>query len=162
VLGVREPVTGPLTPHGPRARRRRFTRAVGGCVPVVAAVVAVSRLADWPTWVWEASLVSVPVAVALAADRARSLGHAVTPTALVARTGSVVRRRSMLSRAGIIGLNLRRSFFQRRAGLVTLTATTAAGRQAYAVPDVADAEALRVCEEAMPGLLAPFLETAWS
>jgi putative membrane protein len=160
VLGVREPVTGPLTPHGPRARRRRFTRALGGCLPLVAAVVAVSRVADWPAWVWEASLVSVPVAVALAADRARSLGHAVTATSLVARTGSLVRRRAMLSRAGIIGLNLRRSFFQRRAGLVTLTATTAAGRQAYAVPDVADAEALRVCEEAMPGLLAPFLETA--
>jgi putative membrane protein len=98
--------------------------------------------------------------MALAADHARSLGHAVTPTALVARAGSLVRRRAMLSRDGIIGLNLRRSFFQRRAGLVTLTATTAAGRQAYAVPDVADPEALRVCEAAMPGLLAPFLATA--
>jgi putative membrane protein len=63
----------------------------------------------------------------------------------------------MLSREGIIGVNLSRSFFQRRAGLVTLTATTAAGEQAYAIPDVTPAEALRVAETAAPGLLAPFL-----
>jgi len=62
----------------------------------------------------------------------------------------------MLTREGIIGVTLQRSFFQRRAGLTTLTATTAAGRQAYAVPDVPDAEALAVCDTAMPGLLDPF------
>jgi putative membrane protein len=62
----------------------------------------------------------------------------------------------MLTREGIIGITLERSFFQRRAGLTTLTATTAAGRQAYAVPDVPDAEALAVCDAAMPGLLDPF------
>jgi putative membrane protein len=157
VLRVRDPVTAPLTPHGPRARQRRFTRALAGCVPIVVVAFALTRLAAWSDWVWEASLLSVPAAVALAGDRARSLGHTVTPTSLVARVGSVVRRRSMLSREGIIGLNLRRSFFQRRVGLMTLTATTAAGSQAYAVLDVADAEALRICEEAMPGLLAPFL-----
>jgi putative membrane protein len=104
-----------------------------------------------------ASLLCLPVAAALAADRVRSLGHAVTPTALVSRLGSLARRRAMLSREGIIGLNFSRSFFQRRAGLVTLTATTAAGDQAYAVPDVVPAEALRIAEAAMPGLLAPFV-----
>jgi putative membrane protein len=157
VIRGREPLTAPLTPHGPRARRRRFTRALAGCVPVVAAVFALGRLAGWADWVWAVSLVCIPAALALAADRARSLGHAVTPAALIARAGSIVRRRAMLSREGIIGLNLHRSFFQRRAGLVTLTATTAAGRQAYGVPDVVDAEALRVCDQAMPGLITPFL-----
>ena len=98
-------------------------------------------------------------AAALAADRARSLGHAVTDSALVARAGSLVRRRAMLAREGIIGVNVRRSFFQRRAGLVTLTATTAAGDQAYRVLDVTPAEAVRVAQAAAPGLLAPFLET---
>jgi putative membrane protein len=67
-----------------------------------------------------------------------------------------VRRRSMLAREGIIGINLRRSFFQRRAGLVTLTATTAAGDQSYPVLDITPDEALRIADAAAPGLLAPF------
>jgi putative membrane protein len=118
----------------------------------------VTAVAGAPVWAAVLWLLALPAAAALAADRARSLGHAVTPTALVARTGSLVRRRAMLSREGIIGVNVSRSFFQRRAGLVTLTATTAAGAQHYAVLDVAPAEALRVAEAAVPGLLAPFLE----
>jgi putative membrane protein len=160
VLRTTVPLECALTPHGPRAHRRRFTRALTGAAAIVVATAALTRLAGWSAWVWEASLLCLPAALALAADRARSLGHAVTPTSLVSRTGSLVRRRAMLSRAGIIGVTLRRSFFQRRAGLVTLTATTAAGRQAYAVPDVDGAEALRVCVAAQPGLLAPFLATA--
>jgi putative membrane protein len=156
VLRTTEPVTVPLTPHGPRARVRRFTRALSGSAVIVAAAAAGAIAGIWPDTVWEVALVTVPLAAALAADRARSLGHAVTPTALVARAGSLVRRRAMLSREGIIGITLRRSFFQRRAGLCTLTATTAAGRQAYAVLDVADDEALRVCDAAVPGLLDVF------
>jgi putative membrane protein len=69
-----------------------------------------------------------------------------------------VRRRYALAREGIIGWNLEQSFFQRRAGLSTLTATTAAGHQRYAVPDVDLQEALRLADEATPGLLTPFLE----
>jgi putative membrane protein len=126
-------------------------------VPVVAAALVLAATLDWPVWAWILALVPLPVAAALAYDRVRSLGHAVTATALVSRAGSVVRRRSMLAREGIIGVNLRRSFFQRRAGLVTLTATTAAGDQAYAVLDVTPDEAVRVAEAAAPGLLAPFL-----
>ena len=157
VLRTAQPLECPLTPHGPRARRRRYTRALGACVPVVAAALALAAILHWPAWAWLLAVLPLPVAAALAADRARSLGHAVTATALVTRTGSVVRRRSMLSRDGIIGVNLRRSFFQRRAGLVTLTATTAAGEQHYAVLDVTPDEALRVAEASVPGLLAPFL-----
>jgi putative membrane protein len=48
--------------------------------------------------------------------------------------------------------------FQRRAGLTTLTATTAAGRQGYDVQDVEVDEALSVAEALLPGLLDPFLE----
>jgi putative membrane protein len=157
VLRTRDPLDAPLIPHGPRARRRRYTRALAGAAAIVVAVLALTRVAGWSDAVWLASLVVPPAAAALAADRARSLGHTVTPTALVTRVGALVRRRAMLSREGIIGVNLSRSFFQRRAGLTTLTATTAAGRQAYAVPDVDDREALRVCEQAQPGLLQPFL-----
>jgi putative membrane protein len=68
-----------------------------------------------------------------------------------------VRRRSMLACDGIIGWNLRQSFFQRRAGLATLVATTAAGRQRYAVLDVPLDEAVRLADRALPDLLAPLL-----
>jgi putative membrane protein len=159
VLGTDEPVTAPLADHGPRARRRRFTRALVPAVVIAAAGAAVTAVAGAPAWapLW---LLLVAAAAALAADRARSLGHAITPTALVARAGSLIRRRAMLSRDGIIGVNVSRSFFQRRAGLVTLTATSAAGAQAYAILDVTPEEAVRVAQAAAPGLLAPFLESA--
>ena len=104
------------------------------------------------------ALVLLPVAALLAADRYRSLGHAVADASLVARSGSLVRRRSILSAEGIIGWNVERSFFQRRVGLATLTATTAAGQQHYDVQDVELGEALRVAEALVPGLAAPFLE----
>jgi putative membrane protein len=92
----------------------------------------------------------------VAADRYRGLGHAVLDGVLIARLGSIVRRRSMVRQDGIIGWNLSRSFFQRRSGLVTLTATTAAGTQHYEVLDVSAAEAERLVDACHPGLLDPF------
>ena len=51
-----------------------------------------------------------------------------SPTSyLVVRSGSLRGRRDIVQRTGIIGWNLQQSWFQRRAGLVTLVATTAAG-----------------------------------
>lgn len=152
------PFTGPLVRHGPRATWRRFSRAVGGAGVLVASAAALWALGTLPPWVWEVSLVLLPAAALLALDRARALGHAVTGAVLVSRRGSLVRRRSALSCAGIIGWNLRRSYFQRRRGLATLVATTAAGRQRIEVQDVPLAQALRIADEALPGLLDPFLE----
>jgi putative membrane protein len=157
VLEDERPVTCALHGHGLRARRRRFTRALGSWALIAAALV-VAWATGAPAWLWEAWLVALPVAAALAADRYRSLGHRVVGKTLVTRIGTLVRRRSALHGAGIIGWNLERTFFQRRAGLATLTATTAAGDQHYVVQDVDLDEALRVAETALPGLLEPFLE----
>jgi putative membrane protein len=154
------PVTCPLRGHGPAATRRRYLRALGGALLLLAGAVAGRALLSWPAWPVWAAAGTVPVAAALAADRARSLGHAVTGGALVTRLGSVVRRRTVLSGPGIIGWTMRRTVFQRRAGLVTLIATTAAGRQHYPVQDVPVAEAVRIAEQATPGLLTPFLVPA--
>lgn len=156
VIRRREPVTAPLRVHGPAARRRRYTRALPVCALVVAALTAL-WWAGLPAWVWLGSLALLPCGALAAADRYRGLGHAVVDGNLVSAAGSLVRRRNVLACEGIIGWNLRQSFFQRRAGLVTLTATTAAGRQAYHVQDVDAAEALRVAGEALPDLLTPFL-----
>ena len=76
------------------------------------------------------------------------------------RSGSLSRRRDVVARDGVIGWNVRQTFFQRRAGLVTLSATTAAGSQAYVVLDVDPQEAVRVVQETTPGLLEPFLLAA--
>jgi putative membrane protein len=158
IVGTEEPFTCPLAKHGPRARARRYTRALGAWALVACVLAVLAALTSWPTWPWLAVLALLPAAVALAADRYRSLGHAVTGTRLVARAGSLVRQRHVLAADGIIGWNFERTLFQRRVGLTTLTATTAAGRQRYEVQDVELGEALRVAEALRPGLLDPFLE----
>jgi putative membrane protein len=158
VIGRSAPLTCPLAEHGPRARIRRYTRALGAWALTAATLAVVHWPAGGPAWLLVIALVLLPVAALLAADRYRSLGHAVAGSSLVVRSGSLARRRSVLSADGIIGWNVERSFFQRRAGLATLTATTAAGHQRYGVQDVDLGEALRVAEELLPGLAAPFLE----
>jgi putative membrane protein len=162
VIGRSDPLTCPLAGHGPRARIRRYTRALAGWTTLAAVLATVVVAAGAPAWVLAAAVALLPVAAALAADRYRSLGHAVAGASLVTRRGSLVRRRCVVSAEGIIGWNVERSFFQRRAGLATLTATTAAGHQHYDVQDVELGEALRVAEELVPGLAAPFLEVTAS
>jgi putative membrane protein len=124
------------------------------------AIGLVWRLAGVHNWGWLGGLVLVALSLPLAADRARSLGHSLTGGYLVTRRGSLVRRRSVLACDGIIGLNLRCTFFQRRAGLATLTATTAAGRQGYRVQDVAAPDAVGLASALVPGLLDEFLPPA--
>jgi putative membrane protein len=69
------------------------------------------------------------------------------------RRGTVAPQRS-----GVIGWTIRQSIFQRRKGLLMLTATTAAGSGAYSVFDAGESEGLVFAEEAVPELLTPFLE----
>lgn len=156
VVRSADALTTALTPHGPVAARRRLSRAL---VPAVLAAVAL--------WVaqmrWElpaAMLLAVPVllvgAVTLARDRTAGLGHLVTAGHLVTREGSLDRHRVVLERAGIIGWRVEQSWFQRRSGVVTLVATTAAGRQRYRLLDLEPAVAYAVIAEVSPGLLAEF------
>ncbi|MFF5290186.1 PH domain-containing protein [Paractinoplanes globisporus] len=157
VIGDADPLTVALTPHGPRARLRRFTRA--GTVSTILILVALATVlfADAPAWVFWSALVLLPLGLLLALDRAASLGHSLSDHWLVSRFGSLVRRRYVLRTDAVIGWNMSTSVFQRRVGLTTLVATTAGGHQHYAIPDVPDAEALRVARTAVPGLLDQFL-----
>lgn len=150
------PMDALLTAHGAAARRRRFVRALlPSLLLVVAAGVAIWNGAA--LWLGAAAIGTVPFAAMLAVDRYRSLGHALSGGTLVTQQGSLDRRRDVLECEGIIGWNLRESFFQRRAGLATLTATTAAGRQQYAVTDVPLPMAIALGNRALPGLLDEFL-----
>jgi putative membrane protein len=157
VIDVAEPLRLPLVQHGPAARRRRYTRALLGAAapPAVAVVLALATPADW--WVVLPTLALFPIALLLARDRYRRLGHALSDAYLVVRSGSLRGRRDLLQRSGIIGWNLHQSWFQRRAGLVTLVATTAAGRQAYAAHDIPEGLAVHLADEAVPGLITQFL-----
>jgi putative membrane protein len=62
--------------------------------------------------------------------------------------------------APLLGWTFRQSVFQRRARLVTVIATTAAGEGAYAVLDAGSDDGLELAVAAVPGLLTPFLEPA--
>ncbi|MGW5114353.1 PH domain-containing protein [Streptomyces noursei] len=153
------PLSAALTRHGPAARRRRFNRTLGPALSAVV-VLGVGCARDAvPLGIWCASLL-LPAAALLARDRYAGLGHALSGNYLAAGRGSLTRSRAALSCDGIIGWNLRRSPFQRRAKVLTLTATTAGGRRKYVVQDIGDEQALRLVEGATAGMLAPFLETA--
>ena len=96
-------------------------------------------------------------AAALAADRVRSLGHALVGRHLVVRSGSLFRGREVLETGAVIGWNLRSTWFQRRAGLTMLVATTAGGSQSVTAIDVPETDALDVARAAVPGLVEQFL-----
>jgi putative membrane protein len=150
-------LTAPLTSHGPRARTRRFTRALTPAAALLVGALLLVARTNTPAWVLVVAALGVPVAVALAADRARALGHALVEGHVVARSGCLDRRRDVLEVGGVIGWNFRSTWFQRRAGLTSLVATTAGGRQAVAVPDVPEQAAVSLAHDAAPGLLAQFL-----
>jgi uncharacterized membrane protein YdbT with pleckstrin-like domain len=80
-----------------------------------------------PLWRGSSLRASTLCSAVLAADRARALGHRVDERWLVARAGSLERRRDCIATAGIIGWTVRQTLFQRRAGVATLVAATAAG-----------------------------------
>jgi putative membrane protein len=109
-------------------------------------------------WVWAAPAVALPLGLWLAAESARSLGHALGGRHLITRTGAVVRRTVALDRAGISGWTITESLFQRHHGLLTVSATTAAGDGRYDVVDVGRGDGLELASRAVPGLLEPFLD----
>ena len=119
------------------------------------------RLDVLPGWVVPVAAVPLLLAVPLGLDRYRGLGHAVSGRL----PHHPVRARwrgtaDVVARDGVIGWNVEQTLFQRRAGLVTLRATTAAGSQSYALLERDPQEAVRVVQETTPGLLRPFLADA--
>ena len=121
VLGA-APLDAPLEAHPRAALRRRVVWAV-----LVAAAATVAG-ALW--WTWLAGPVLLPFALGAAVVAYRALGHTVTGGYLVVRSGLVSRRTVALRGRAVVGWRVRQSVFQRRLGLATLTATTAAGNGA--------------------------------
>lgn len=159
-FGLPAAVTVPLRAHGAAAMRRRYTRTLGP-LAAVAVLLAVISLAggEIPGWLWVVLVVLTPFAAVLAWDRYRGLGHAVIPAAggkpawLVTRSGSLDRDRDCLEAPGIIGWTVRQTFFQRRAGVATVVAASAAGKKRYHVLDLPVEQAWALIEAVTPGQL---------
>ncbi|MGV9771085.1 PH domain-containing protein [Streptosporangium sp. NPDC003464] len=152
------PTLAPLRPHPRVALRRRAVHAVW---PPLVLAPLLAGLAAWLSWVpallWAAGAALLPAGLLLARDAYRNLGHGLHGPYLVTRYGTARRRTVALRREAIIGWTVGRSPFQRRSGLLTLAATTAAGKGSYKVRDVSVTQGLAFAEEAVPGLLAPFI-----
>ena len=159
VVGDEVAVRGSLLSHGPAARRRRFTRAILPAAVLCAATLLLTRaIDDLPTALVVAGCLPLLASPWLAADRYAALGHALTPRHLVVRSGTFDRRRVVLAREGVIGVTIRESFFQRRAGLATVTATTAVGRQHYDAIDVPVELSTGLAADLLPGPFAELLD----
>lgn len=149
-----------LRSHPVAARGRRLRWAVLTALVPVLVLVALGLLLT-PLLLhlaWIGALVLVPVAVLLGLDSYRNLGHGLTGDYLVTRSGTLRRSTAALQRRGVVGWTASQTIFQRRAGLITLTATTAAGGGAYSARDVGYSEGLAFAEQAVPDLFGPFLE----
>lgn len=167
VLGDDAPVTVPMTPHGWRAARRLVIDGASYSVGVGALVALlwgpfpgpVGRFFDEqvPLEIGIGLTVAVLVlGVLLAWPRYRHLGHARTAGHLVAGSGVLTRRRSVLEDDGVIGWVVTETFFQRRAGLCDLVATTAAGDEKVRLPEVPKQAALALMAASTPDALSPF------
>lgn len=164
IAAAADAVIGPtsvdLLPHPKAARGRRLRRAAAFIAALAVAVTAVHLLWPVPRF-WSTLVIAVAVLLAAASvrmafDSYASLGHGVDGRYLVTRRGSLRRSTVYLDRSGIIGWRISQSLFQRRLGLMTLDATSAAGQGHYAIVDADQDEIVRFAAEAAPGLLDPF------
>jgi putative membrane protein len=161
VLGMTPgPFSHELLPHPRAALRRRLwwatvvAGAVTGTLWWLSSNGALPITALW----WGAA--SWVVALAGAVVAYRCLGHAIIGHHLVVRSGLMSRATTVLRRDAVSTIAVRESILQRRLGLRTVSAMTAAGWGVYEAPDLAADEALAFAAEAAPGLLEPFLEPA--
>ncbi len=149
--GAPDPRT-PLSQHPKAARRRRLERAVA--LPLLAVLTAAALRAPW---VVAGALVVVGIAVVLALDRYRQLGHGFDGRRLVLRGGSLLRRWSEVDPAGVVAYELRSSPGQRRAGLCTLVVHLGQGAGSRRALDAGNDQAARLLAGLHPTLLAPLL-----
>ncbi len=157
VCGAEAPVLARLQGHGPRARRRRYVRALAPALALAATVGVLATAGAVPWWLWVTAALAVLAAFGLAADRSGALGHLLVDGQLVARSGSLLRRRDVLATEHVIGWNFRSTWFQRRVGLTSLAATTAGASGSVTLLDVPEPMGVALADAGVPGLVAQFL-----
>lgn len=151
----------PLRPHPPAARERRLFRAIAPALAVAVAAALLAVLTSTGLW-WAlvvAALIVAVLGIPLGNDRYRSLGHGYDGVLLSVRSGSLRRAQAVVERRAIVGWRLRQTWFQRRAGVLTLIAGVGAGKGGYEAVDVSAEQAVGFPAEVTPEWLAPFLRT---
>ncbi|MFG1683268.1 PH domain-containing protein [Nonomuraea sp. NPDC049269] len=149
-----------LRPHPPIARNRRLFRAIAPWL-LPAAVTALTALLTAQSAWWIAAVIALLLAgagIPLGLDRYRSLGHGYDGVRLAVRSGSLRRSQAVVERRAVVGWHLRQTWFQRRAGVYTLTAGVGAGKGGYSAIDVSQSQAIGFPAEVTPEWLAPFIE----
>ncbi|WP_370948191.1 PH domain-containing protein [Amycolatopsis sp. cg5] len=155
-------VSAQLTGHPEAARGRRLRWWLGSVLVVLATLALLGILLTDVLLIIAGALAVplIPIAVALALDAYRNLGHGLTGEYLVSRHGAMRRSTVALQRTGVIGWTIKQSIFQRRKGLLTLEATTAAGSGGYSVYDIGEPDGIAFADQAVPDLLTQFLDTS--
>lgn len=153
-----DPFRVPLEPHPRAALRRRlwWASAITILVGVVLLVLANNRILPYAS-LWAPAAVW-PLALGGAVTAYRALGHAITGPYLVARSGLLTRSTVALQRSAVSTVVIQESVLQRRLGLRSLYAMTAAGYGEYGVPDVEAGRAVDLARQTAPELIEPFLE----
>ena len=85
-----------------------------------------------------------------------ALGHGLADGYVVARSGCLYHQRQALATDDVIGWTFRATWFQRRAGLTSLVATTAGGPQSVTILDVPEDAAVALASTAIPALVGQF------
>lgn len=159
VLGEPCPINTPLPRHPRAALRRRLWWATLLTTVAVGFVAIPVATGAAPIWVLWAAIALWPLALAAAAIAYRALGHAISGDYLVVRSGLLSRTTSALRRDAVSTIAVRQSLLQKRLGLSTVSAMTAAGWSTYEAPDVATSEAVSFAMQAAPGLIDEFLDS---
>ena len=132
----------PLRRHPPAARRRRLARAV---LPWLLPAAGLGWAGLWAGAAVALALAALGVPLGL--DRYAGLGNAVDARSVSVRSGSLRRRQVVLARRGVVGATVRQTWFQRRAGLATVTLATGAGSGGYDAVDIGAGEAVALLRE---------------
>ncbi|WP_166353237.1 PH domain-containing protein [Phytoactinopolyspora limicola] len=161
VLDVQpSPLEVDLGPHPRAALRRRLMWGTGVAASVVALLAWLALTDVVPWWAVIAGLGIWPVTLWGAWVAYRALGHTICGDYVVVRSGLTSRSTAALQRKAVSTVAIRQSLLQRRLGLATVSAMTAAGWGIYEAPDVDVAEAVPFARAAAPGLLDRYAEPA--
>jgi putative membrane protein len=143
-----------LSAHPPAARSRRLVRALVAPL-VVLVVVLVLAFVVGSLWGVPLAVALALLAVPLALDRYRQLGHAFDGRRLALREGSLRRRWSEVDPAAAVSYELRSSPGQRRAGLCTLTVHLGQGAGSRRALDLGEEQAALLLGRVRPQLFEP-------
>ncbi|NDL58963.1 PH domain-containing protein [Phytoactinopolyspora mesophila] len=151
------PLETPLERHPRAALRRRLVWASLTVAGVAGVLVWLAATDVVPWWSVAFAAAFLPIALWGAWVAYRALGHAISGEYLVVRSGLLSRSTAALQRKSVSTVAIRESVLQRRLGLKTVAAMTAAGWGIYEAADLRAGEAVPFALDAAPGLLEPFL-----